>query len=179
MSHVFESKKPVESDFLVAFCDLTGFTRMSLTRTNMEIYDFLSSYYEKVGDAVESAGGKVVKFMGDGAMAVFTDDKAEKGILALLKLKEDWDAAMAKARIPCALIVKVHFGRAVSGFIGTRNEKRFDLFGATVNTAALTRAAGFAITPQAFRKLGAPARKLFKKHTPPMTYIPVAEKHNP
>jgi hypothetical protein len=34
-----------------------------------------------------------------------------------------------------------------------------------------------ALSPQAFRKLEPETRKLFKKHTPPVTYIPVEERH--
>ena len=36
---------------------------------------------------------------------------------------------------------------------------------------------GFTLTPQAFRQLNPDTRKLFKKHTPPVTYIPLEELH--
>ena len=36
---------------------------------------------------------------------------------------------------------------------------------------------GFAMTPEAFRKLGPETRKLFKKHTPPVVYIPIEQPH--
>ncbi len=179
MSRAFENSKPAESEFLVVFCDLTGFSRMSTAKTGMEIFDFLSSFYEKAGDAVESAGGKVVKFMGDAFLAAFPADRAEDGILALLGFKEGFDAMMSEAGVQSNLVVKAHFGPAVSGMVGTRKDKRFDLFGGTVNTAAMLKSSGFAITPQAFRKLGTAARKKFKKHTPPVVYIPLSERHNP
>ena len=63
------------------------------------------------------------------------------------------------------------------GRVGTTAEKRVDVFGVTVNTAALLTSHGLALSPQVFRKLGAETRKLFKKHTPPVTYIPVGEAH--
>jgi hypothetical protein len=61
--------------------------------------------------------------------------------------------------------------------VGTRAEKRFDIFGEMVNTAALLPSHGFAITPSLFRYLGPSTRKLFKKPTPPVTYMPVEERH--
>lgn len=66
----------------------------------------------------------------------------------------------------------------MAGPIGTRNDKRLDVFGETVNIAAMLKANGIAITPQVFRKLEPETRKLFKKHTPPVTYIPVEERHD-
>jgi hypothetical protein len=42
-----------------------------------------------------------------------------------------------------------------------------------VNTAATLESRNFALSAQAFRKLGPAARKAFRKHTPPVTYIPV------
>ena len=61
--------------------------------------------------------------------------------------------------------------------MGTRDERRSDLFGNTVNTAALTKSNGMAITPQVFRKLDKETRALLKKHTPAVTYIGVGERH--
>lgn len=76
----------------------------------------------------------------------------------------------------CSHYFKVHFGPVMAGPIGTRTDKRLDVFGETVNIAATLKAGGIAITPQVFRKLAPETRKLFKKHTPPITYIPVEER---
>ena len=79
-------------------------------------------------------------------------------------------------RLP-AIHVKVHFDPVICGPIGTRTDKRFDVYGYTVNTAATLKSNGFAMTPQVFRKLRADTRKLFKKHTPPIRYIPLESRH--
>ena len=54
-----------------------------------------------------------------------------------------------------------------------------DVYGSTVNFGAVLPSTGFAMTPQVFRKLEPETRQLFKKHTPPMTYIPVEAPHPP
>ena len=61
--------------------------------------------------------------------------------------------------------------------MGPRGDKRLDIYGETVNIAATMNSNGLAISPQAFRKLEPATRKLLKKHTPPITYIPTDEKH--
>jgi len=97
--------------------------------------------------------------------------------LALLALKEQGDRWIVERGLQSRHIVKAHFGPVTCGPIGTRGDKRFDLFGETVNIAATLPANGLAITPQLFRKLATDTRQHFKKHTPPITYIPLAETH--
>jgi len=130
-----------------------------------------------VGDIVESAGGRVIKFIGDAGLVVFPEEKVDAGVLALRELQQRGDQWFADRDSPCRHVVKAHLGPAACGMVGTRTEKRFDVFGATVNTAALLKSRGFAMTPQVFRKLSPDTRKLFKKHTPPVTYIPAEESH--
>ncbi len=97
--------------------------------------------------------------------------------LSLRRLQAVGDAWLADHDTPCRHIIKAHVGPVYCGQVGTRMEKHFDVFGETVMTAALLPSHGLAITPQLFRQMGPSTRKLFKKHTPPVTYIPVEERH--
>ena len=68
-----------------------------------------------------------------------------------------------------------HVGPVTCGPLGPPGWQQFDVIGETVNTAAVASASGhyrFALTPQAFRRLSAEGRQAFKKHTPPVVYIP-------
>jgi catechol 2,3-dioxygenase-like lactoylglutathione lyase family enzyme len=49
--------------------------------------------------------------------------------------------------------VKVHFGSVIAGEFASSAHKRFDVIGKAVNAAALLPARGFALSPEAFRKL--------------------------
>ena len=69
------------------------------------------------------------------------------------EIKESGTAWLQERGMSCDHRIKAHFGPVTAGPIGTRSEKRFDVFGETVNTAALLNARGVAITPQVFRKL--------------------------
>jgi class 3 adenylate cyclase len=92
-------------------------------------------------------------------------------------LQTQGDAWLAERGINSRNKVTAHFGEVACGPVGTRQHKSFDVFGVTVNTAARLNSNGFAMTAQVFRQLDAETRKLFKKHTPPITYIPVEARH--
>ena len=177
MSRIPTIETPREMNMLVAFSDLTRFARFANSQPLAELFTMLSEYYELAGDVIESAGGRVVKFIGDAILIAFPEESASGGVQALLQLREAGDSWFAAAGSPCRHIIKCHVGPVCCGPIGTRSRKHFDIFGETVNTAATLRSHGFAMTPQVFRKLDASSRKLFKKHTPPVSYIDVRDRH--
>ena len=166
-----------ETKLLVAFFDLTRFSRETRGRDTRELFVLMSDYYEFVGDIVENARGIVVKFIGDATLAVFGEENVDDGVLALKALMEQGDDWLQARDLKSRHIVKAHFGAVTCGPIGTRGEKHFDVFGEAVCTAATLQSNGLALTPQVFRKLAADTRKHFKKHTTPVTYIPKEEPH--
>jgi len=164
-----------EIELLVAFFGLTDLTRFARDPQLQEVFDTLSAYFEFVGDIIEDSGGKVVKFIGDEGLIVYPAGNVNGGVLALMTLKDSGDAWLSERNMPCRNIVQAHFGPVVCGLIGTRSDKRFDVYGETVNIAARLKSDGFVMTPQVFGRLDATTQKLFKKHTPPITYVPVGE----
>ena len=177
MSSLHTITEPRELDLLVAFFDLTGFARYARKRTDRDILDALSTYYELVGDHVETSGGTVVKFIGDAGLVVYPEEQVDRGVVALKAAKEAGDAWWVRQDASSQAIYKLHFGPVCCGCVGTRSNKQFDIFGNTVNTTAMLKSNGFAMTAQVFRQLSPETRKLFKKHTPPITYIPLEEPH--
>lgn len=165
-----EITTPQEMELLVAFFDLTEFLRLGWDHSYKEAFDIMSAYFEFVGDIIEDSGGKVVKFIGDEGFIVYPAKQVNGGVLALMALKESGDAWLAERHLPCRNIVQAHFGPVICGPVGTRSDKRFDVYGETVNIAAKLRSDGFAMTPEVFHKLDANTQKLFKKHRPPVTY---------
>ncbi len=142
-----------------------------------EIFSLMSEYWEFVGQQVEQASGRFIKAIGDAALIVFGKTQGSEGIASLIALKKASDQWWKARGRSCELQVKVHAGSAVCGMIGPKGDKRLDVYGRTVNEAALLESHGFAISPEAFRILDPDIRKLFKKHTPPIRYIPVEERH--
>jgi hypothetical protein len=68
-------------------------------------------------------------------------------------------------------VVKLHLGPVALGRVGSPGEEIIDVCGKTVNVAASLPSTGLALSPAAFRSLEPQTRQLFKKHTPPITYI--------
>ncbi len=175
MSNHRENIRFEEKEILISFSDLTGYNKLSQALEDKETFALLSGYYGIVSNEVEKAGGILVKFIGDAAMIAFPAEKTDEGIKTLRALKQKVDAYFVEQDIKqCRLMVKAHYGTAVSTIINGR----VDFFGKNINAAAALKTNGFAVTPQVFRKLSPAVRKFFKKQTPPVTYIPVEEKQS-
>lgn len=166
-----------KEDLLVVFTDLSNFFTIFSSERGQEMVDYISWFYETTGDCVEEAGGKVVKFEGDSALIVFEDTLIDAGINAMFKLKQIVDQMNSELDYKSQMKIQAHFGSVLTGSFGTRKNKQFDIHGETINIAARLKSAGFTISPETFRKLKPETRKLFKKHTPPITYIGAGERH--
>ncbi len=60
-----------EQEIAVLFCDIRSFTALADHRLPYDIVFLLNRYFAIVGKAVEQSGGRLDKFIGDGAMALF------------------------------------------------------------------------------------------------------------
>jgi len=177
MTALLDMPERAEMPLLIAFADLTRFTRVVQSTDDAEVADVIDEYYRLLTRWVEAAEGHVVKFIGDAALIVFTESSVDPGVRALLDIKDQVDEWFAKRGWPCKVIIKIHFGSAIAGPYGPASSKRFDLLGKAVNTTARLSSTGVALTPQAFRKLGKDLRQRFKKHTPPVTYVRTQDAH--
>jgi class 3 adenylate cyclase len=162
---------------LVAFTDFTRFAAQAERLQDSEVAGVMDGYYELAGEVVAHGGGRVVKFIGDATLAVFPEGAIDRGVLALLDLKDAADRLMIERGWESRLRVKGHFGPVIAGSFGMSAEKRYDVLGKTVNVTARLEASGVALSVEAFRQLGPDVRKRFKKHTPPVTYIRVEDPH--
>ena len=163
-------EKFIQKNLLVAFCDLTNYAKISRRVDEIELFKYLTRVYEIIGEIIESSGGQIIKFIGDAALITFEENDIDKGIIALKKLKTEIDSYNQKAKYESQLIIKAHFGQIICGMAGTKNRKNYDIFGNVVNIAAMLPSNGYTISVEVFRKLKPETRKLFIKHTPPITY---------
>lgn len=177
MLHLVASERRARVPLLVAFVDLAHYQRFARGLSPEALADLLDELYRRVDARVRGAGGHVVKYIGDAALLVFDEDHVGSAVTCLLALKEEVDAWLEDAGVGSSLHVKAHFGECVAGPFGPDDARRFDVLGATVNAAATLAERPFAITPQVFRKLPSDGRRAFKKHTPPVSYIRVGDRH--
>jgi adenylate cyclase len=174
---VAAADRRIEVRLLVAFVDAMGFALQSTRVADDEIAGVIDGYYQLIAERVSAAGGRVVKFIGDGALLVFEAADSDRGICALLELKPAVDDYFERHGWDCRATVKAHVGTAIAGPYGPPDDRRFDVIGKTVNTAAMLDASGVALSAEAFRALSPATRQRFKKHTWPVTYIRVEDPH--
>lgn len=166
-----------EVNVLVAFADLTGYSAQAARVSDEEVAETLDGFYERTGARVAAAGGTLVKFIGDAALIVFASEDADRGVAALLDLKEEVDQYFGGRGWPCHVQIKIHHGAVIAGPFGVAGAKRFDVIGKQVNTCAMLDSTGVALSVEAFRALSPALRQRFKKHTWPVTYIRTEDPH--
>jgi adenylate cyclase len=123
----------------ILFCDLRGFTTMSERLGEADLFAALDRYFEAVVEAVRAEGGDVLKFLGDGVLAIFPVETAGSRAAAC-------DAALravghARSRLAAAtadgsalaFIATLHVGQVVYGNIGSPNRLDFTVLGPAVN----------------------------------------------
>jgi adenylate cyclase len=129
----------------ILICDLRGFTTMTDRAQHGEIVSLLNRWFEVVGAAISTHRGDILKFMGDGLLAVFpleedraaTCDRALDAALAAIAGTDALNAALAQeGRPPLAFGIGLHWGEVEFGNIGTRDRLDFTVIGPAVNLAS-------------------------------------------
>jgi adenylate cyclase len=132
---------------VVMFSDLRGFTEKSNRLSDRDLLDALDGYFEVVVDAVKRHQGDVLKFLGDGILAIFPipDAAAERrycaqaldaAIQARQSLQE-LNAARAEAgKEALDFGTALHVGEVTYGNIGSPDRLDFTVIGETVNLAS-------------------------------------------
>jgi adenylate cyclase len=123
---------------VIWFSDLRGFTEMSSRASPREVIDTLNQIFECQVPAIEKRGGEVLKFMGDGLLAIFPfTDAVDPAKTADLALEAADEALAAVAELaPLRIGLALHVGELAYGNIGGSNRLDFTAIGATVNVAA-------------------------------------------
>ena len=127
--------------------DMRGFTRRADTMAPASLIELLNLFYDKLVPPIEAEGGEVLKFMGDGLLAIFRiADSADADAACARALRA---AKAAEANIAALsgdgsdepgealrFGVALHVGDALYGNIGAGARLDFTCIGPSVNRAA-------------------------------------------
>jgi adenylate cyclase len=115
--------------------DVKGFTRLSNERPIEEVLARLNATFDVVADEVGARGGHILKFMGDGVLAIFLLDGRPAETVAAAALAA---AEAVQGRLPAgvALDIGLHVGDVQYGNIGAADRLDFTAIGPAVNEAA-------------------------------------------
>ena len=124
--------------------DLEGFTNLSEDLPGHEIIDMLNDYLAVAVGVVHDNGGNILKFMGDGLMAMFdvgeidADARAALGAVPQLQTRmDDLNAQRRADGLPVAnFTLALHSGEILYGNIGSKTRLDFTVIGPAVNQAA-------------------------------------------
>jgi adenylate cyclase len=134
-----------ERNVALLFADMRGFTRLAQSRLPYDVVFVLNRYREEMAHAIETAGGVVNEFVGDGVMALFGLDsdvdtgcrQAMAAARAMLERLEHLNQMLAaELNEPLRIGIGIHAGPVILGEMGYANLKGITVVGDVVNTAS-------------------------------------------
>jgi class 3 adenylate cyclase len=129
----------------VMFSDIRNYTTRSEGMQPAELLAFLNDYFDKVVAIIHREGGTVVRFMGDGIMAVFGAPQAIENpcaaafdaARAMLENLAAVNRQLASQELaPIDIGIGLHAGEAIVGHVGARLRHEYGAIGDVTNVAA-------------------------------------------
>jgi len=157
----------VSKEMTVMFSDVRSFTSISEGMTPQENFDFVNAYLKRVSPVVRDHQGFIVKYLGDGIMAVFPEkaDHAVEAAIEKLEQVNEYNREREKQqRDPIAIGIGVNTGHMMVGMVGEASRIQGDAFSDHVNLTSrvegLTKFYGVSliITSETYRQLADPGK---------------------
>jgi len=123
------------------FCDLRDSTRLADSMSRAEFLAILNEFFECVLQPVLDAGGEVLRFIGDAALAIFpvgadAGPACRTAVGAAREAMARMHAANARRSRALDFGIGLHLGEVLYGNIGTPTRIEFTVIGAAANEAA-------------------------------------------
>jgi len=124
--------------------DLRGFTARSDRLPGTQMIALLNALFDAQATAIATHGGEILKFIGDGLLAIFPIEHADEAATAARCALDAAIQAVAAARglihdpsladePPLEIVVALHIGTAIYGNIGAADRLDFTVIGPAVN----------------------------------------------
>lgn len=127
----------------IMICDLRDFTGISDLWPRDDVIELLNGYFDAMSEPIEQHGGEILKFMGDGLLAIFplSNPSACTDLLHAIREAQVSMEALNAANIrkghkPLGYGIGVHVGDVMYGNIGSRSRLDFTVIGPAVNIAS-------------------------------------------
>ncbi len=139
-----DSGREVEATIL--FSDIRSFTSFSEFALPYDVIHVLNRYFEQTGSIIDSLGGYIDKYMGDGIMVIFGLDQQQTQNHAILAAQAAIGMKKALSQFNTYLAahfdhefnigIGLHSGTVIVGNLGFSKKREFTAIGDTVNTAS-------------------------------------------
>jgi adenylate cyclase len=132
---------------VVMMTDMRGFTALSDRLPGDEVITLLDDYFDALATPIQERNGEVLKFMGDGMLAIFPaaddDDFSASSVRALEAATEGLErldavnnARRSTGRSELRTGIGLHLGEVIYGNVGTVGRLDFTVIGPAVNLAS-------------------------------------------
>ncbi len=126
----------IKREMAVMFSDIRSFTSISEQMTPKENFDFVNAYLGKVSPMIRKYEGFIVKYLGDGIMAVFPENP-ENAVRSAVEKQFQVDELnrelILKGQNPINVGIGIHFGPMMVGMVGEKHRIQGDAFSDHVN----------------------------------------------
>jgi adenylate cyclase len=127
----------------ILICDLRDFTGISDMWPRDDVIELLNGYFDAMAEPIERHGGEILKFMGDGLLAIFplSNGNACHDLLSAIREAQAAMAALNEENVKkghesLGYGIGVHVGDVMYGNIGSRSRLDFTVIGPAVNIAS-------------------------------------------
>ena len=134
-----------ERAIAILFADLRSFTQFSEKKLPYDVVFVLNRYFAHMGEAVETSGGHLDKFVGDGVMALFgTKTDIRTGARQAMRAAREMSKNLTdlnkqlkdELEEPLRIGIGIHVGPAIIGEMGYGTATGLTAIGDSVNTAS-------------------------------------------
>ncbi|WP_160148410.1 CHASE2 domain-containing protein [[Leptolyngbya] sp. PCC 7376] len=157
----------VDRQMAILFSDIRSFTPLTESMTPQQNFEFINAYLGQLSPEIRQHSGLIIKFLGDGLMAVFPEDPEDglKSAIAQLQQLRLFNEKREKlAQKPIRIGFGLHFGKVMMGIVGEEFRMQGDILSDTVNLTSrlesLTKVYGISllISETIFVELADPAQ---------------------
>src|SRR3954449_10318929 len=128
----------------ILFADMRNYTGLTSALSPEEAVELLNGFFDCLVPPIEAGGGEVLKYMGDGLLAIFRERGEDRASAAQAALRADIQALdqLAAANregrfpVPVAAGLALHRGEAAYGNVGSGARLDFTVIGPDVNLAS-------------------------------------------
>jgi len=136
--------------------DLRGFTARSDRLAGEKVIEMLNALFDAQATAIAAHGGEILKFIGDGLLAIFPIEHpgmaaaaARNALAAAMQAVETTRALTGDPSVagepPLEIVVALHIGAAIYGNIGAADRLDFTVIGPAVNLVSRIEAVAKAL----------------------------------
>jgi class 3 adenylate cyclase len=162
-----------ERQLVTVMVDLARFTHAVAGMDSFAVADLIDRFYTAASTTIAEHGGRVVKYLGDGCLAVFPSDRAVDALDCVEGLSLLVNELGTTLDGDLELGANIHLCTVAEGEFGTEGVS--DIVGAgVIHTFRMGSGPGVRISEPVYRKLPSARRSPWVKYQPPATYRKVS-----